>query len=50
MLSSGGAQTASVLLGAYVYFAVPASSAGSNASLSEGTNTNFDLNGYVVSY
>jgi hypothetical protein len=48
-LSSGTSQSYSVLLGAYVYFALPGSSSVGSASLSEAASS-FDLNGAVIAY
>jgi hypothetical protein len=49
-LTGNGTQTVDVLLGAYVYFAIPASTTGASASLSDGANGNFDLDGFVIGY
>lgn len=49
-LASGSSASYSVLPGAYVYFAVPASSASASASLSDGTSSSFDLLGGVISF
>ena len=48
-LSSGTAQSYSVVLGAYAYFALPGSSSAASASLSEAASS-FDLNGAVIAY
>ena len=48
-LASGTSQTYSVLLGAYVYFALPGSASSASASLNETTNS-FDLGGAVIAY
>jgi len=48
-LSQGSSQSFNVLLGAYVYFALPASTSTANASLDEATSS-FDLNGAVIGY
>ena len=49
-LSSGNSASYTVLPGAYVYFAVPASSTTGSASLNDGSNSSFDLNGAVIAY
>jgi hypothetical protein len=47
-LSSSGTQTFNVLVGAYAYFSVPATTPATSASLTDGTNGSFDLNATVV--
>ncbi|MGH7683342.1 MAG: hypothetical protein ACREMT_03265, partial [Vulcanimicrobiaceae bacterium] len=49
-LGPASPQTYNVLLGAYAYVAVPASSASASVMLSTGTNSSFSLNGFVVNY
>jgi len=48
-LAAGTSQTYNVLLGAYVYFALPPSTSSASASLNEAANS-FDLNGAVIAY
>jgi hypothetical protein len=48
-LASGTSQSYNVLLGAYVYFALPGSASSASASLNEAAN-NFDLDGAVIAY
>ena len=48
-LSSGASQSYNVLLGAYVYFALPVSASSASASLNEAASS-FDLNGAVIAY
>ena len=49
-LNASTAQTFNVLVGAFAYFSVPPSTAGSNASLSTGANSAFNLNGFVLDF
>lgn len=49
-LGPGSPQTYNVLVGAYAYVAAPASSANGSVLLSTGSNTSFNLNGFVVGY
>jgi hypothetical protein len=49
-LGPGSPQTYNVLVGAYAYVAVPASSASASVLLSTGSNNAFNLNGFVVNY
>ena len=49
-LGPGSPQTYNVLVGAYAYVAVPASSANASVLLSTGSNTSFNLNGFVIGY
>ncbi|HEY1729060.1 MAG TPA: hypothetical protein VGG22_11850 [Candidatus Baltobacteraceae bacterium] len=48
-LTSGSSQSYNVLLGAYVYFALPGSASSASASLNEAASS-FDLNGAVIAY